>query len=59
MKNLLRENAARVAQKLLEELETVLPVVESVIEQTRRPVVHGQRVPAQEKLVSIFEPTTS
>jgi len=34
------------------------PLINNVIEQTRRRVVNGERVPAQDKLVSLFEPHT-
>lgn len=38
------------------ELLAVLPLVERVIDQSRRRVLEGERVPASEKIVSIFEP---
>lgn len=41
---------------LREELVAVLPLVERVIDQSRRRVLEGERVPANEKIVSIFEP---
>lgn len=41
---------------LREELLAVLPLVERVIDQSRRRVLEGERVPAGEKIVSIFEP---
>lgn len=43
---------------LVEQLETLLPNVEQVINQTVRRVFKGESVPAQEKLVSLFEPHT-
>ena len=43
---------------LREELLRVLPLVERVIDQSRRRVLEGERVPANEKIVSIFEPHT-
>lgn len=43
-------------QPLLEQLCTVLPNCEQVIDQTVRRVFAGESVPAQEKLVSLFEP---
>ena len=39
-----------------EGLRQVVPLVERVIDQSRRRVLHGERVPASEKIVSIFEP---
>lgn len=59
VKDALRENNSEAAQKLLENLETIIPRIETVITQTRQRVVQGQTVPAEEKLVSIFEPTTA
>lgn len=44
--------------RLHTKLTRVLPLVQQVIEQTRRRVVHGETVPATEKLVSLFEPHT-
>ena len=43
---------------LVEQLETLLPNVEQVINQTVRRVFKGESVPAQEKVVSLFEPHT-
>jgi IS5 family transposase len=36
--------------------EHYLPLIERIILQTRRRVIHGESVPASEKLVSLFEP---
>jgi IS5 family transposase len=55
---MLQEVATQEAQLLSEQLEHFLPLVEQVIEQTVRRVVDGEKVPAQEKIVSIFEPHT-
>lgn len=41
---------------LRQELEHYLPLVRQIICQTTRRVIHGESVPAGEKLVSIFEP---
>jgi IS5 family transposase len=49
--------AAR-AQRLASELEHYLPLVWQVVWQTQRRVLQGESVPAEEKLVSIFEPHT-
>lgn len=38
------------------DLLAVLPLVDRVIDQARRRVLEGERVPAEEKIVSIFEP---
>jgi IS5 family transposase len=49
--------AAR-AQRLASELEHYIPLVRQVVSQTERRVLQGESVPAEEKLVSIFEPHT-
>jgi transposase, IS5 family len=46
------------AHRLAEELEGYILLAEQVISQTQRRVLHGESVPATEKLVSIFEPHT-
>lgn len=43
------------AQRLLERIEHHLVLTERVIDQTRRRVFEGESVPAQQKVVSIFE----
>jgi transposase, IS5 family len=48
---------ARVKQ-LCQELDAVVPRVQQVIRQAERRVIAGERVPAKEKLVSLFEPHT-
>jgi IS5 family transposase len=40
------------------QLQHFLPLVKRVIEQTERRVLRGEAVPAEEKLVSLFEPHT-
>lgn len=49
---------AGVLDSVAARLDQYLPLVERVIDQTRRRVVEGERVPAAEKVVSIFEPHT-
>lgn len=44
--------------RLHRELAHYLPLVEKVIQQTTRRVLHGESVPATEKVVSLFEPHT-
>ena len=46
------------AQKLAEELAYYRQLLEQVVDQTRRRVLEGEKVPACEKLVSLFEPHT-
>ncbi len=62
-----RDDAARVVEKasrlvaleaLTAELRALLPRMDQVLGQTERRVLHGEKVPSGEKLVSIFEPHT-
>jgi IS5 family transposase len=43
---------------LVDELRALLPRMEQVLDQARRRVIEGEKVPSREKLVSIFEPHT-
>lgn len=43
---------------LEEELRHFIPLARQVVNQTRRRVMDGEKVPAREKIVSIFEPHT-
>lgn len=44
------------AQKLTEIMETLIPRAEQVVSQAVRRVFQGEKVPASEKIVSLFEP---
>jgi IS5 family transposase len=44
------------AQKMAKELETYSELTRMVIDQTERRILHGESVPASEKIVSLFEP---
>ncbi len=46
------------AQRLVSTLENFIPLAEQVMGQTERRVFQNEQVPAQEKIVSIFEPHT-
>jgi transposase, IS5 family len=46
------------ALRLVHELEHYIPLAHQVVSQTRRRVLNGESVPADEKIVSIFEPHT-
>ena len=46
------------ANNAAEQLETYISLAEQVISQTERRVLHGEKVPAEEKVFSIFEPHT-
>jgi len=54
------ENYALVvtAQGMADELKEIIHLTHKVIDQTTRRVIHGESVPASEKIVSIFEPHT-
>lgn len=47
------------AQRLESALKRTAPLVQQVIAQTERRVLHGETVPASAKLVSLFEPHTA
>lgn len=55
----LQDHVDATAQRLRQTLLTFIPRVEQVIAQTTRRVIHGEAVPAGEKLVSLFEPHTA
>jgi len=46
------------AQGMAQELKEVIQLTHKVMDQTTRRVIHGESVPASEKIVSIFEPHT-
>jgi IS5 family transposase len=46
------------AQNMADELREILRLTQKVIDQTTRRVIHGESVPASDKIVSIFEPHT-
>ncbi len=54
----LKEETSAQAAKQRDTLETFIPRAQQVIDQTVRRVFEGERVPAQDKVVSIFEPHT-
>jgi IS5 family transposase len=49
---------SKTAQDIAEELKEIIRLTYKVIDQTTRRVIHGESVPAYEKIVSIFEPHT-
>ena len=55
----LHEQFGERAQRLVKSLEHYIPLVQQVIEQTKRRVLLDEQVPASEKLVSLFEPHTA
>ncbi len=55
----LRTESARASARLVENLEAFIPRVEQAVDQTVRRVFRGERVPAREKIVSLFEPHTA
>lgn len=54
----LQQVASHEAQAFAAQLTHFIPLVEQVIRQTVRRVIAGEKVPAKEKLVSLFEPHT-
>lgn len=54
----LHEHTTAGGQRLIDQLAHVLPLVGQAIRQAERRVLHGDVVPAQEKLLSLFEPHT-
>jgi len=55
----LKEAGTHTSQKLAKRLGDMVGLVERVIDQATRRVLQGQKVPATEKLVSLFEPETA
>lgn len=54
----LKQMSGKYAKRLASTLENFTPLAEQVIDQTKRRVFQNEQVPAQEKIVSIFEPHT-
>jgi transposase, IS5 family len=54
----LKQMSGKHAKRLVSTLENFTPLAEQVIDQTERRVFQNEQVPAQEKIVSIFEPHT-
>jgi transposase, IS5 family len=52
----LQARATKEAERMAATLETFIPRAEQVVNQTTRRVFQGEKVPATEKIVSIFEP---
>lgn len=48
----------KVAERLKRTLENFVPLAEKVVDQTKRRILKDESVPAQEKVLSIFEPHT-
>jgi IS5 family transposase len=54
----LSESSAASAQRLQQQFDEVIPLVEQVIAQTERRVLRGESVPAADKVLSLVEPHT-
>lgn len=54
----LEQHTSDTAQRLAQRLTTFVPLAEQVIDQTQRRIFRNENVPAEEKIVSIFEPHT-
>jgi IS5 family transposase len=59
VRRLLEHGAAAATDRLRATLDRFLPLVERVIDQAERRVLRGERVPAGEKVLSLFEPHTA
>jgi len=57
--DVLRGQRSQAAAGVIGQLETFIPRVEQAVAQTVRRVFLGERVPAREKIVSLFEPHTA
>jgi transposase, IS5 family len=58
VRDALREQTTDQGRRLRECLDHFLPLVAQAISQAERRVLHGEAVPAKEKLLSLFEPHT-
>ena len=58
VRDALQQQATKHAQRVREHLDHVLPLVDQAITQATRRVLQGEQVPADEKLLSLFEPHT-
>jgi IS5 family transposase len=58
VRDVLQEQGSKQAQRIRERLDHFLPLVAQAIAQAARRVLHGERVPAKEKLLSLHEPHT-
>ena len=54
----LEQQIGKAAQRLRQTLATFIPLAEKVVDQTKRRVLKDEQVPAQDKVLSIFEPHT-
>jgi len=54
----LHSSLSETARGMADELKEIIRLTDKVIDQTTRRVIHGESVPACEKIVSIFEPHT-
>lgn len=55
----LREQATDGGGRIAATLDRYLPLVKQIVAQTTRRVLHGEAVPASDKIVSLFEPHTA
>jgi IS5 family transposase len=51
--------AAPAAERLVDELDRLMPLARRIIDQTERRVLRGEQVPAADKVVSLVEPHTA
>lgn len=58
VRDVLQEQGSKQARRIREQFDHFLPLVTQAIEQAARRVLHGESVPAKEKLLSLHEPHT-
>ncbi len=54
----LEQQVGKAAQRLKRTLATFIPLAEKVVDQAKRRILKDEQVPAQDKVLSIFEPHT-
>ena len=59
VRKVLQGQSSQAGARLIQVLETFIPLVEQAVDQTVRRVFREENVPAQEKIVSLFEPHTA
>lgn len=57
--NLAEKEGSLALLSLIPDVKRILAMTERVMDQTTRRIIHGEKVPAEEKIVSLFEPHTN
>jgi IS5 family transposase len=58
VRDALQQQGSKVAQRIREQLDHFLPLIDQAIAQAARRVLQGEAVPSDEKVLSLFEPHT-